>query len=181
MLRVYEGGKAGGGRVSAPADTFAATANEHHAALRGAMRRGLAHALAAGAALNEAKAQFVPSPGYGWRQWMQQRLDFDEHTARWYMRIDAFRDELPDDVLTMKGAMRFLQQHGMRLRGMLTDEEVAGIYAMFDVGLGQTEISQRVGISKQGVHHHLANRDKRDESGRRIERRPPLELRWTTS
>lgn len=157
-----------------PVDALAATANDHHAALHGAMRRGLAHALAAGAALNEAKARFVSSPGFGWRQWMQQRLDFDEHTARWYMRIDAFRDELPDDVLTMKGAMRFLQANGMRLRGMLSDEEIAGIYAMFDAGFGQTEIAERVGISKQGVHYHIVNREKRDESsGRRIERRPP--------
>ncbi len=132
---------------------LAATANREHDAVGSAMREGLGHALAAGAALTEAKHR-VEGP---WREWCETNLDFHHTTASWYVRIYTYRDELEAaGANSFKGAMRVLRQgeHSTRL----STPEVKRVYALLAAGVPQTEIARKVGRSKQAINHYARRR-----------------------
>jgi hypothetical protein len=83
---------------------LAVTANAEHAAFETTQTAALAHAIAAGEALIEAKCML----GHGeWLPWVEANCDFGERTAQRYMRI-ARNTSRVSDLRTVREALATL-------------------------------------------------------------------------
>jgi hypothetical protein len=81
-----------------------------HAAVIAAVKQSLAHAMATGDLLAEAKAQLKHGQ---WRQWLAERCGIPERTASHYMRLARNRPEIEEKSatvadLTVRGAVALL-------------------------------------------------------------------------
>jgi len=79
-----------------------------HEALAVAMKRGLEHAINAGALLIEAKAQLKHGQ---WLPWLREHCHIPERTARLYMQLASHAAEIGNVAeMTVRGAMKLLQR-----------------------------------------------------------------------
>ena len=76
-------------------DALADRANSQHHAFETTQRDALAHAMAAGDALIEAR-QLVRSGGGRWLLWVKANCEFTDRTARRYMQIARNRPRVSD-------------------------------------------------------------------------------------
>jgi hypothetical protein len=76
-----------------PIAALAARANTEHAAYEATQSAAVAHAIAAGEALTEAKDLL---PHGAWLPWLRENIDFSARTASSYMRMAANRQRVTD-------------------------------------------------------------------------------------
>jgi DUF3102 family protein len=90
---------------------LAAEIKTEHLAAHAAMKAGIAHAIAAGERLNEAKTQLLHGQ---WLPWLQDHCAISERMAQRYMRLAKNKEKLKSDTvsdLTLRGALDALAQH----------------------------------------------------------------------
>lgn len=107
---------------------LARIANERHGNVLFAGMTMLYAGIAAGEALNEAKAQV---PHGGWQAWCRENLTFGTTSACHYMLVARHRERLlaVDEVTTMQKALRYLQANKLTTQTRIDDERIAEIRA----------------------------------------------------
>ncbi|HTU97277.1 MAG TPA: DUF3102 domain-containing protein [Solirubrobacteraceae bacterium] len=88
--------------ATATLDALAQRANTEHAAYEVTQRAALAHAIAAGQALIEAKAQLRHGE---WERWVRAHCDFSPRTARVYRQIAKRQHSAGMDVGSIRDAL----------------------------------------------------------------------------
>lgn len=110
-------------------DDLAAEANREHALCREAAYSMVRHAVAAGQALNEAKAEVNHGD---WLPWLEAKFDGSERTARLYMYLDSNRQRIADLNLWTLG-MNAIQKRLARVNRESSAPEIEAEYVYDNV------------------------------------------------
>lgn len=140
---------------------------EHQSALSSA-KTAVAHAICAGEALLEARQ--IVTPG-NWAAWVESQTSMSEWTAKVYMRVAAYRDELPAngvEAMTLTQAAQYLRGRPTPyLRLNAVPEDVRDqVRRMHSEGVPTRQIARKVGYARSAVQRWISP----DASKRHVER-----------
>lgn len=159
-------------------DALALTIVEHHQGTQAALGVAFEHMVACGEALAEAR-RMVPS-GH-WNAWLRDNVAMSDVTARLYVRIFAFRQELElVGVSSLHQARRYLRENDLVLeiaRRPVSDDAVIKVKALVEHGLTQQEAAERAGVGISTVKRILKGEHQAKRGTTRPDRRPaPTEI-----
>lgn len=158
-------------RMSLPADnltSLAQTVRDEHGLVVVGLRQTLHHAIAAGEALIAARQQLKVGE---WCQWVETEIEIARQTARNYVRIATYRDEVlaltgtPSirDALTSLRELPPSASFGGWNRKGLTPAEIADVKAMRSEGTSWQSIADEMGIPRMRIQRVIdPSRIKRD-------------------
>lgn len=135
-------------------DQLAASIRQHHQTVLDSLRRTLESAIVCGEALAEAK-QMIPAGM--WLSWLAENVSMDWSSARLYIRIAHFREELClVGIDSISAAQKYLRENDLVLKvSQHPDEKVVEVIALGQEGLSTHQIARKAGVPRTTVDRWL--------------------------
>lgn len=127
---------------------LAMLANTEFVALGVAVRTSLDHAMKLGAVLDDAY-QLVPVEH--WRAWVEENFHGSFDVACYCRRLHRYRDQLPNELVGVDAALKFLQAAGLELPRAWKFIDRNEVQALRRAGLTYREIADALGASQGAV------------------------------